>query len=60
VHALEPVRERAMENARFLKKNYQEIPGSLDYFRELLRGPYGEEKFLRLVSGGAITQEMFF
>ncbi|MDP3097600.1 MAG: hypothetical protein Q8M86_06615, partial [Syntrophales bacterium] len=54
------LRARAMENAAMLKKAYEEIPGSLDYFRELIRGPYTEEKFLRLRLGEAFTQEMFF
>ena len=49
-----------MENATVLKKQYEEIPGSLDYFRELLRGPYPEKKFLRLSLGEKFTQEMFF
>jgi len=56
---MEPIRERAKENAAVLKKQYEEIPGSLDYFRELLRGPYAEEKFLRLRLGEAFTQGMF-
>ena len=60
VEVMAPIRERAMENAAVLKKQYEEIPGSLDYFRELLRGPYTEEKFLRLRLGDQFTQEMFF
>ena len=55
-----PLRARAMENAAVLKKQYEEIPGSLDYFRELLRGPYAEDKFLRLRPGEKFTQEMVF
>ena len=55
-----PLRARAMENAAVLKKQYEEIPGSLAYFRELLRGPYEEEKFLRLRPGEKFTQEMVF
>lgn len=55
-----PHRARAMENAAFLKKQYEEIPGSLDYFRELIRGPCTEEKFRRLAPGEKFTQEMFF
>ncbi|MEW6332899.1 MAG: hypothetical protein AB1558_01370 [Thermodesulfobacteriota bacterium] len=46
-----------MENA-FLKKRYEEIPGSLDYFRRLLRGPCGEDQFLRLRPGETFTQQM--
>ncbi len=57
---LAPLRGRAMENAAALHKRYEEIPGSLAYFRELLFGPYSEEKFLRLRPGEKFTQEMFF
>ena len=60
MEVMEPIRERAMENAAVLKKQYEEIPGSLDYFRELLHGPYKEEKFLSLRLGEKFTQEMFF
>jgi len=54
------LRMRAMENATVLKKEYEEIPGSLAYFRELLRGPYRAEKFIRLRPGEQFTQEMVF
>ena len=60
VEDIAPLRARAMENATALNKQYEEIPGSLDYFRELLFGPYSEEKFLRLRLGESFTQEMFF
>jgi hypothetical protein len=60
VEEMAPLRARARENAAILKKQYEEIPGSLDYFREIVHGPYREEKFLRLTSGEAFTQEMFF
>jgi hypothetical protein len=60
VEDMAPLRERAMENAAVLRKQYTEIPGSLDYFRELVRGPYGEDKFLHLRPGEKFTQEMFF
>ena len=59
VEQIAPLRARAMENAAVLKKQYEEIPASLDYFRELLRGPYTAEKFLRLRLGEQFTQEMF-
>ncbi len=59
VEEMAPLRARAMENAAVLKKEYEEIRGSLDYFRELLCGPYTEEKFLRLRLGEGFTQEMF-
>ena len=60
VAKMAPLRARAMENAAVLKKQYEEIPGSLAYFRELLRGPYAEEKFLRLRPGEKFTPEMVF
>jgi len=60
VEEMAPLRARAMENAAVLKKQYEEIPGSLAYFRELLRGPYAEEKFLRLRPEETFTQEMVF
>jgi hypothetical protein len=54
------LRERAMENARFLKKEYIEIPGSLDYFRKLIHGPHTDEDFLMLDPATPISQDMFF
>jgi hypothetical protein len=60
VEEMAPLRARAMENAASLNKQYEEIPGSLDYFREILYGPYTEDKFLRLRLGESFTQEMFF
>jgi hypothetical protein len=44
VEAMVPLRKRAMENAAVLKKQYEEIPGSLQYFREIVHDPYTEEK----------------
>lgn len=60
VEAMGTLRQRAMENAAVLKKQYEEIPGSLDYFRAIVRGPYSPDHFLRIRSGEALTQEMFF
>lgn len=60
VEEMAPLRARAMENAAVLKKQYEEIPGSLEYFRELLRGPYAEDKFLHLRPGEKFSQEMVF
>ncbi len=60
VEEMAPLRERARENAEILKKQYEEIPGSLEYFREIVSGPYSDDKFLCLASGEAFTQEMFF
>lgn len=60
VEQMEPIRERAIRNAEILRKQYEEIRGSLDYFREIVSGPYEAEKFLCLKSGEAFRQEMFF
>jgi len=59
VEEMGPLRARAMENAEALGKQYEEVPGRLDYFREILRGPFTEEKFLRIRLGERFTQEMF-
>ena len=56
---LESLRARARENAAFFKKAYEEIPGSLDYFVKLIRGPYEEREFFCLAPGQEITQEMY-
>jgi hypothetical protein len=60
VGEMAPLRDRARRNAEFLKKRYEEIPGSLDYFRQILQGPHGGDKFLRIGPGEAFRQEMFF
>lgn len=60
VEEMGPLRARAKENAAVLKKQYEEIPGSLDYFREILSGSHRDDKFLRLNPGEAFSQEMFF
>jgi hypothetical protein len=57
---IEPLRARGKENAITLNKQYEEIPGSLDYFREILYGPYREDKFFRLRPGEQFTQELAF
>lgn len=54
-----PLRERAIENARFFKKEYQEIEGSLQYFKKLLFGPYTGDDFFVIKPGETITKELF-
>jgi hypothetical protein len=51
-------RKHAQENARFLNLRYEEIKGSLDFFRKILRGPWDKD-FVRLKPGEEATQEMF-
>ncbi len=53
------LRHRAMENARFFNKEYEEIKSSLDYFRRLLWGPRTRDNFILLEAGEAIEQSMF-
>ena len=50
-------RKHAQENARFLNLRYEEIKGSLDFFRKILRGPWNKD-FVRLKPGEEATQEM--
>jgi hypothetical protein len=51
-------RSHAQENARFLNLRYEEIRGSLDYFRKMIQGPWDKD-FLVLTPGEEATQEMF-
>ena len=51
-------RKHAQENARFLNLRYEEIKGSLGFFRKILRGPWDKD-FVRLKPGEEATQEMF-
>jgi hypothetical protein len=54
------VRRRALENARFFKKEYEEIQGSPEYFSRIIRNPDSSEHFLHLRPGEKVTQAMFF
>ena len=56
---LEALRKRTRENCAFFEKQYEEIPGSLDFFRKLLRGPHAPEEFLLLKPGQTVAQNMF-
>jgi hypothetical protein len=56
---IESLRKRAKENARVLNKQFEEIQGSLDLFRKLIRGPYPTGEFHFLKPGLKVTQEMF-
>ena len=57
---LEPLRERAVENARFFEKQYKEVHGNLKYFRKLIHGPYENEDFFFIEPGQKVAQEVFF
>jgi hypothetical protein len=54
----EPHWLHAQENARFFNLRYEEIEGSLEFFRRMLRGPWDKD-FIVLPPGGEATQEMF-
>jgi hypothetical protein len=53
-----PLRKIARENATFLGKNYEEIPGRQDYFKSILFGPYPDADFIHLKPGEIMQQEM--
>lgn len=51
-------RKHALENARFFNLKYEEIKGSLAFFKKMLRGPWDKD-FILLRPGEEATQEMF-
>jgi len=55
---MEPLRKIAKENARFLDKKYEEIPGLPDYFKNIIFGPYLEKDFICLKPGETMLEEM--
>ena len=56
---LSSLRARAKENAEMFEMEYEEIQGTLDFFRKLLTGPYPEDEFLHLKPGEEIKQALF-
>ena len=56
---LAPLRQRAMQNAQFLDKKYEEISGALDFFKKILFGPYNKDDFLFLKPGETVKQKPF-
>jgi len=55
----EALRRRALENARFLGKEYVEIRGTGRYFDKILAGPYDPEDFLLVPPGETVRQTPF-
>ena len=51
-------REHARENARFLNLKYEELRGSLGFFAQMFRPPWGRD-FIHLSPGQAVTQDLF-
>lgn len=56
---LEPLRERAIETARFLGLKYKEIDGSLELLKKILFGPYEEKDFFFFKPGEVVSQNPF-
>ena len=52
---VEPLRRVAMDNARFLEKEYEEITGTHEFFGKILFGPYDERDFLYFKAGETIA-----
>jgi hypothetical protein len=51
---------RARLNAEFFGKQYDEISGSLDYFKKLVAGPYDKADFFLIPPGAVIDQGPWF
>jgi hypothetical protein len=55
----EHLRRRSLENAKFFKKQFNEVQGKLSYFKKLLYGPYLDEDFIFIKPGEQVKQSMF-
>ncbi len=58
IRLMETHRQHARENARFLQLRYEEIEGSLAFFKKMLHGPWDND-FIILKPGEEVTQELF-
>jgi hypothetical protein len=58
--AMEEYRTLAREMAAFYEIAYEEMPGSLDYVRRLLAGPWDNDDFVVVPPGATIEQNPFF
>ena len=54
----EPSKKYAEEFARFFRLRYQEMPGSVEYLRKLLFGPWDKD-FVVIVGSDLVDDEMF-
>ncbi len=52
--------ERAQRNAAFFGKQYDEIPGGMEYFQKIVGGPYESADFFIIPPGGTIQEELWF
>jgi len=55
----EKYRTCARKNAEFFGKEFIEYPGSDQYFRKILYGPYQEPDFIRIEPGAIVKQKDF-
>lgn len=55
----EPLRQIAIENAKFFNMELKEIQGDLGYLNKLLHGPYSDEEFIFIKPGERAEQNMF-
>lgn len=53
------LRDRAVKNAQFFDKKYEEVQGDLFYFKRILFGPYQSELFYFVAPGEKIQQSWF-
>ncbi len=60
VNDIDPLRSRAIQNAQFLKKEFEEVSGKRAFFRKILFGPYEEDDFITLDAGEKVVQKEFF
>lgn len=52
-------RPRARANAEFLGLSYEEIEGSLEFFRKIVKAPWNTSEFVTLKPGEEVTQKVF-
>lgn len=53
------VKQRAIDNARFFEKTFEEKTGTGAYFRKMLFGPYDEKNFVIIPPGATVAQKPF-
>ncbi len=53
------LKQRAIANARFFEKRFEERTGTGEYFRKILFGPYDENDFVAVPPGAFVAQKPF-
>lgn len=56
---IEALRARALENTRFLNKEYAEVRGTGAFFEKMVCGPYDDGDFLVVEPGRTVVQDTF-